>query len=193
MIAPVTLELLAGMFPAERITRVPFERQGGILTHGASRDFLAGTGVPRADGVLIDVRDDLADGLTPYLSHRPHADLSRYGDVPSDPARWLHLGTAFSSDIVLDGNTGTVYDVNAEVRAVLPLHTDLSSMVYGMWLLKHRRADYDPEELDGMLPVEESERIADEIQAELSRIDPLPFARAGWWEGVVTDIAGGMW
>lgn len=193
MIAPVTAELLLGAFPAEQISRTPLDRQSAILSHTASRAFLADIGIPRAEGVLFEIRDDLADGLTPLLSHRPSADFSEYEGAPAEFGHWIHLGKAVYSDIALDGTTGIVYDINDEVRAIQPLHTDLSSMVYGMWLLKKRRADYAPEGLNEMLPVEETERIADEIQAELSRIDPLPFAEPGWWESVVADIAGGMW
>lgn len=193
MIAPVTAELLRGVFPAEQISRTPLDRQGAVLGHAGSRAFLADIGIPRAEGVLFEVRDDLADGLTPLLSHRPAADLSAYEGAPSGFGHWIHLGKAVHSDIALDGETGIVYDVNDEVRAIQPMHSDLSSLVYGMWLLGKRRADHAPEGLSEMLPVEENERIADEIQAELSRVDPLPFAGPGWWEGVVADIAGGMW
>ncbi|MFF8451837.1 SUKH-4 family immunity protein [Streptomyces leeuwenhoekii] len=193
MIAPVTAELLQGVFPAEQISRAPLDRQSAILRHAESRAFLADIGIPRAEGVLFEIKDDLADGLTPLLSHRPVADFSKYEGAPSDFSHWAHLGKAIYSDIALDGETGIIYAVNDEVRAIQPVHTDLSSMVYGIWLLEKRRADYAPEGMNEMLPVEETERIADEIQAELSRIDPLPFAGPSWWEGVVADIAGGMW
>ncbi|MEU6354414.1 SUKH-4 family immunity protein [Streptomyces sp. NPDC047072] len=193
MIAPVTAELLRDVFPQERISRVPPDRQSAVLAHAESRAFLADIGIPRAEGVLIEIRDDLPEGLTPLLSHRPTADFAEYEDAPDDFTRWIHLGKAATSDLALDGETGIVYDINDEVRAIQPMHTDLSSMVYGMWLLEKRRPDYDPEDTDEMLPVEEMERVADEIQADLSRVDPLPFAGPGWWEGVVSDIAGGMW
>ncbi|CAL9404601.1 hypothetical protein SUDANB6_01528 [Streptomyces sp. enrichment culture] len=193
MIDPVTAELLRGVFPAERIARTPLDRQSAILGHTASRAFLADIGIPVTEGVLFEIRDDLTDGLTPLLSHRPAADFSEYEGAPADFRHWIHLGKAVHSDIALDGTTGIVHDINDEVRAIQPMHTDLSSMVYGMWLLEKRRAEYAPEGSNEMLPVEETERIADEIQAELSRVDPLPFAGPGWWESVVADIAGGMW
>lgn len=193
MIAPITAELLRDVFPAERISRTPQDRQSAVLGHAESRAFLADIGIPNAEGVLFEIRDDLSDGLTPLLSHRPAADFAEYENAPADFGHWIHLGKAVHSDIALDGESGTVYDISDEVRAIQPVHTDLSSMVYGMWLLEKRRPDYDPEDTDEMLPVEELERIADEIQADLSRVDPIPFAGPGWWEGVVSDIAGGMW
>jgi hypothetical protein len=192
MIAPVTAELLEGVFPAEQISRTPLDRQSSILSHAESRAFLAEIGIPKAEGVLFEIRDDLAEGLTPLLSHRPATDFAEYEGAPADFSHWIHLGEAIHSDIALDGETGIVYDIS-ELRQIEPLHTDLSSMVYGMWLLEKRRPDYDPADAGEMLPVEELERIAGEIEAELSRIDPIPFEGPSLWEGVITDIAGGMW
>ncbi|GGZ39319.1 SUKH-4 family immunity protein [Streptomyces poonensis] len=192
MIAPVTAQLLEDLFSAQHISRTPLDRQSAILTHSASRTFLADIGVPKSEGILIDIRDDLTEGLTPLLSHGPTADIPQYHGAPTDLSHWIHLGTAIHSDIALDGKTGMVYNVS-ELRVVTPLHTDLSSMVYGMWLLQKRRPDYDPEDAIHMLPVEESIRISEEIEAELSRLDPIPFATPGPWEGAITDIASGMW
>lgn len=193
MIAPVTVELLEGVFPPECICRTPLDRQSEILGHVDSRAFLADIGIPKAEGVLVEIRDDLAEGFTPLLSHRPATTLENHEGAPADFSHWIHLGTAMSNDMALDGKTGVVYDISDEVRAITPLHADLSSMVYGMWLLQKRRPDYSPEGSVVMLPVEELESISEEIEAELSRIDPMPFDGPTVWEGVISDIAGGMW
>ncbi|WP_175647614.1 SUKH-4 family immunity protein [Streptomyces cyaneochromogenes] len=94
---------------------------GPLPRHTDSRTFLAHIGIPRAEGVLFEIRGDLADGLTPLLSHRPTAGFSTYQGAPADFTDWVQLGKAVYSDIALDGASG---------------------IVYGMWPLEKRRTRF---------------------------------------------------
>ncbi len=67
--APVTARLLEDLLSAQHVSRTPLDRQSTVLVHAESRTFLADIGIPKSDGALIHIRDDLAEGLTPLLSH----------------------------------------------------------------------------------------------------------------------------
>ncbi|MEU1618657.1 SUKH-4 family immunity protein [Streptomyces sp. NPDC005722] len=192
MIASVTPALLAEVFAPGRIVRVPLDVQGDLLVHEDTARFLAEVGLPRADGVLFELREDLADGLTRLSAHRDVGRLVAFEGFTSDAHHWLHLGRAFSSDVVLDGRTGSVRAINPDTRRIEEVHTDVSGMAYGMYLLERRRPDYDPP--DEFPEIDDLIAVAEDIREALSRVDPLPYADGdGIWETVHDAVSGGMW
>ncbi|MEU6344922.1 SUKH-4 family immunity protein [Streptomyces sp. NPDC046977] len=192
MIAPVTPALLAEVFAPETIVRVPLDRQGDLLVHQDTARFLAEVGLPRAEGLLFELREDLADGLTPLSAHRDVERLVDFEGFTPDLRGWPHLGRAFSSDVVLDGRTGAVHAVNLDTRRIEKVHTDLSGMAYGMYLLERRRPDYDPPE--EFPEIDDLIAVAEEIREALSQVDPVPYADGdGVWETVHDEVSGGMW
>lgn len=192
MIASVTPVLLAEVFAPEWIVRVPLDLQGDLLVHQDTARFLAEVGLPRAEGVLFELREDLADGLTPLSEHRDVSQLVDLEGFTSDAYRWLHLGRVFSSDVVLDGKTGSVHAINLDARRIEKVHTDVSGMTYGMYLLERRRPDYDPP--DEFPEIDDLIAVAEEIREALSQVDPVPYMDGdGVWETVLDEVSAGMW
>ncbi|MFE0630629.1 SUKH-4 family immunity protein [Streptomyces sp. NPDC058864] len=188
----MTRALLAEVFALERIVRVPLDVQGDLLVHQDTARFLAEVGLPRAEGVLFELREDLADGLIPLSEHRDVSQLVDLEGFTFDAYGWLHLGRALSSDVVLDGKTGSVHAINLDVRRIEKVHTDVSAMAYGMYLLERRRPDYDPP--DEFPEIDDLIAVAEEIREALSQVDPVPYRDGdGVWETVRDEVSAGMW
>jgi hypothetical protein len=191
VIAPVTPGLLSEVFTPEQIVRVPASLQGEHITHQETRRYLAEVGLPLSEKALCEIREDLGSGLVPLRDRRDTSKLEAYPGYSPEIGGWVHLGRALYSDIALDGKTGIVYQINDEISTIPKVHTDLSSLAYGTYVLERRKADYDSEdfpEIDDLI------QVAEQIQEEISRVDPAPFADGdGVWDALVTDMSGGMW
>jgi hypothetical protein len=75
---------------------------------------------------------------------------------------------------------------------IAKVHRDLSSLAYGTYVLEGRKAEYDTSE--DIPEIDDLIRVAEEIEEEMSRIDPAPFADGdGVWDALVIDMSGGQW
>lgn len=107
-----------------------------VLVHAPTRRFLRETGLPER-GVLFRLEEDC-----------PLARLADYRDeqrpaavLPAGAERYVRLGRlAGGGSVVIDGAEGAVLYWNERTGALLPLHTDVSTLAFTLWLLHHERA-----------------------------------------------------
>lgn len=163
------------------------------LTHGPSRRFLCGTGLPE-NGFLFSLDTDLP--LRTFAEHC--ADDDRHGLPAGLPAgradRLIRLGDlADDHSLLLDGTTGAVFSWN-EPHAVLHfLTTDLSTLAVTLWLL-HRERSLDAEPGSALTSEAWEQSVVTAIQV-LSALDPVGTAAdADWhrWTELLQDEVGGV-
>ncbi|MBO8195678.1 SUKH-4 family immunity protein [Streptomyces oryzae] len=192
----VTRPLLEEVFGEDGLLRLPARLLHPRMTHGPTRRFLTEVGIP-AGGIDPHFWAD-----TPLRCHLPVSEEPAWQEVserlraaeglPGPLEDLFHLDFLVYGDLLLDGRTGLVYEVDEGFEGVLPAHRDLESYAYLMYAL-HRglrrwRVDAKDAHRDARY------WVADDLVLALRAYDPLPFADPERiWAGHFDDLADGIW
>ncbi|WP_443280221.1 SUKH-4 family immunity protein [Streptomyces sp. 8N114] len=192
----VTRALLEEVFGEEGLLRLPPSLLHPGMTHEPTRRFLTEVGIP-VGGIDPHFWAD-----TPLRCHIPISEEPAWQEVseqlraaeglPGPLEALFHLDFVAYGDLLLDGRTGIVHEVDEGLERVLPAHRDLESYTYLLYALHrglrrwrvgakdaHRDAAY---------------WVADDLVLDLRTYDPLPFADPERiWAGHFDDLAYGIW
>ncbi|MFJ9110630.1 SUKH-4 family immunity protein [Streptomyces sp. NPDC102283] len=111
------------------------------------------------------------------------------GAVPDSCRHWLVLGLFADTTLALDPDRGTVHALGEGVNGLLhkPIHRDVESLVYALTRFEtlHRQLANDDEEAEGRV---------DALRAEITSVDPLPFAdEDSPWHLALEEVVDGIW
>ncbi|MFC3347340.1 SUKH-4 family immunity protein [Streptomyces echinoruber] len=134
--------LLEQEFGARRVVRFEDIDFPVTLTHEPTRRFLRDTGLPEDGRVICPDTDIPLPTLTEfYAFERP--GIFEPGELPPAADRFIRVGR-FTDDthLVLDGATGALLTFCEQGARLHPLHQDVSTLAFVLWLLhrEQRRA-----------------------------------------------------
>jgi hypothetical protein len=115
---------------------------------------------------------------------------SNTGTVPEKCSGWLVLGMFADTTLALDPDTGTVHEVgDGDTQfAHKQIHRDVESLVYA--LTSFQRLLEELENNEG----EDVETRADNLRAEITHFDPLPFeSEDSQWSLALEEVIDGIW
>ncbi|MGC9500978.1 SUKH-4 family immunity protein [Streptomyces sp. WG7] len=163
------------------------------LTHEPTRRFLRGAGLPEG-GPWFSPDTDVP---LPTLEEYRADDAPRSAPLPRGADRLVRLGRlAGGAGLVVDGATGAVLSWSEGESVPRPLNTDVSTLVFTLWLLHREKArDVEHELTDAY------GRLADTMIRTWAAVDTLtrdPVVRATptdddrcSWPGMFEGRAGG--
>ncbi|MEU5084971.1 MULTISPECIES: SUKH-4 family immunity protein [Streptomyces] len=151
---------------------------------GETLDFLVRTGIPSAEDF------EFSFGLPAEFDARFVWDCA----LPGGVRRVVKIGNLPVNAVVVDPDTGIVYQYTDATRQAIPIHGDVSSLVKTMvsflgYISSYSRGEHEDED-------EEYARRKREVAALLDgirRIDPLPFAHEhSEWVELFDNLEGGV-
>lgn len=156
------------------------------LTHEPTRRFLRETGLPE-DAVHFHLDTDVP--LSTLAEH--HADEPG-ARLPAGAEHLIRLGCLVEDNsLVIDGTTGAVWHWSAPEATLHPLHTDVSTLAFTLWLLHHERA-LDESVDHGLSEGPYAQLVAIVLQV-MAAVDPTGTdADRNYWTEAFQDEAGGV-
>ncbi|MET9292657.1 SUKH-4 family immunity protein [Streptomyces sp. NPDC003077] len=181
---------------AGHVLRVPTGMQPPQLTHTGTREFLADVGIPVITGMPFAFPGP-PWRLPPLTASVAAYEVEALGEPPVPLDRLFLLGRAVDNHLTLDGASGAVYLADTLGGTWELVHSDLSSLTYGICLLHkcyaRELAAMDDAEVDGDAYVDALEEIAERVERELARVDGAAFEPLNsLWDAILTDVAGGI-
>ncbi|MGP3987204.1 SUKH-4 family immunity protein [Streptomyces sp. 3N207] len=192
----VTRALLEEVFGEEGLLRLPPSLLHPRMTHEPTRRFLTEVGIP-VGGI-----DPYFWADTPVRCHIPISEEPAWQEVseqlhateglPGPLEALFHLDFLAYGDLLLDGRTGVVHEVDEGFERVLPAHRDLESYTYLLYALHRGLRRWRVGAKDAH--PDATFWVADDLVLDLRTYDPLPFADPERiWAGHFDDLADGIW
>ncbi|MEU2441340.1 SUKH-4 family immunity protein [Streptomyces rubradiris] len=192
MLFDIDYEMLAEAAGEEEVYRLPESTAAQYGFTGESLDFLAHTGILSAEDF------ELSFGLPAEFDARFVWDCAVEREngwtIPDGVERVVKIGNLPVNAVVVDPDTGIVYQYTDAVQEAIPIHGDVSSLVKTMvsflgYVSSYSRGENEDED-------EEYARRKGEVGALLDgirRIDPLPFAHEhSEWVELFDNLEGGI-
>ncbi|MGI5346965.1 SUKH-4 family immunity protein [Streptomyces sp. CA-250714] len=192
----LTRTMLEEVFGEDGLLRLPPHLLHPRMTHGPTRRFLTEVGIP-AGGMDPHYWEG-----TPLRCHIPiaedpsweetAAELRTAEGLPGPLEDLFHLDFLGYGDLLLDGRTGIVHEVNEWHEGMLPAHRDLESYTYLLYALHRGLRRWRVHAKDAHRDAQYW--VADDLVLDLRTYDPLPFADPERvWAGHFDDLASGIW
>ncbi|MEU4970397.1 SUKH-4 family immunity protein [Streptomyces smyrnaeus] len=192
----LTRPVLEEVFGAEGLLRIPSRLLHPRMVHGPTRRFLSEVGIP-AGGVSPDFWKDGSSRCRVPLDEDPHwaevaEELRAVQGLPAPLENLFHLDFLGYGDLLLDGRTGIVHEVDEGLEQVLPAHRDVETYTYLLYRLHRDLRRWRVEAKDAH--PDATYWVADNLVLDLRTYDPLPFADPERvWAGHFDDLASGIW
>ncbi|GAA1279595.1 SUKH-4 family immunity protein [Streptomyces aureus] len=190
MIFELSRDDLVQAFDEEQVRQVPTEVGQAVGFSGETLGFLTEVGLPENEFVSFPEFDGADSGFRPISLE----ELGSTWNLPASAANWVLLGNFEISAIVADTQTGEVHQLAEGIMRPIPLHKDLSSLVYTITQLTKivgsLPEDYEDDEelLEGL------GETLDTLKSEIRLRDHRPFGdEHSEWVEIVTNVGAGMW
>lgn len=188
MLWDVTSDQLAAALRPDEVVRTDPSAAATAIVHTDTVAFLSEVGVPRCGG-LFEIDASLAAAST--------SEGFVIDDEDSDPVIELSIGELGSlgclqeASVYVRRSDGAVFAVwDGEEEDFEQLNADVSSLAKLLLLIQTKSPDPALGYTDA-LPL--YSQAAREIKAEMTGVDPTPFADPdGFWTGYLDSFAGGM-
>jgi hypothetical protein len=185
-------ETLAGAIGEDEVHRLPESTATQYGFTGETLDFLVHTGIPSAEDFEISF------GLPAEFDARFVWNCAEEREngwtFPARVERVVKIGNLPVNAVVVDPDTGIVYQYTDAVREAIPIHGDVSSLAKTMasflgYISSYRRGEHEDEDEEYARRKREVDALLDEIR----RIDPLPFAHEySEWVELFDSLEGGI-
>jgi hypothetical protein len=188
MIFSTTRQELVATFGEDRIRLVPREAAEAVGVGGETLRFLSEIGLPENEFISFAG----VEGTSTALRKVPVQELGGTWDLPPSASDWIMLGNFEISAVVLDARSGEVHQLAEGIMRPIPLHGDVSSLVYTVCqltrLVQGLPEDYDEDEEF----LEELEGTVDALKRSIAAQDPRPFGHEySEWVEIFTSIGAG--
>lgn len=190
MIFELSRDELVQTFGEEHLHRVPAIMAQAAGFSGETLAFLTENGLPENQFISFPTPDGTDSGFRPVS---PEA-LGDTWTLPADATDWVFLGNFEISAVTADTRTGELYELAEDIMPPVPLHGDLSSLVYTITELTKIVASLPEDFEDDEEFLESLGETLDTLKGEIGLRDPRPFGdeRSEWVE-IVTQIGAGVW
>ncbi|MFD3622216.1 SUKH-4 family immunity protein [Streptomyces sp. NPDC058676] len=190
MIFELSHDDLAQTFGAEHVRRVPLPAAQAAGFTGEALALLTNVGLPENEFLSFPDFDEAEAGFRQV----PFEELEAKWHLPPSAANWVFLGNFEISALVVDTQTGEVHQLAEGIMRPIPLHSDLSSLLYTITeltkIVESLPEDYEDDDdfLEGL------ERTVDGLKNDISLRDAHPFdGEYSEWVEIVTSIGSGTW
>ncbi|MFF3331186.1 SUKH-4 family immunity protein [Streptomyces sp. NPDC002888] len=181
---------LVQTFGAEHVRQVPLAAAQAAGFTGEALALLANVGLPENQFISFPDFDDADTGFQQVSLE----ELGATWHWPSSAANWVYLGNFEISAIVMDTQTGEVHQLAEGIMRPLPLHADLSSLLYTITELTKIVGSLPEDYEDNDEFLEGLEETVDGLKSDVSLRDANPFgSEHSEWVEIVTNIGAGMW
>ncbi|SEK55614.1 SUKH-4 family immunity protein [Streptacidiphilus jiangxiensis] len=189
MLFPLTSDDLTSVLPPEQVVRTDWSAAAEVIAAPDAVAFLSEVGVPWCSGVF-HLGSSLAPTSTPDRLVSERGSLPMVIDTP-----FGELGSLGGLQYVLvyvRRSDGVVFATSENSdEGYERIHSDVSSLSKLLLLIESKAPDPD-------LPYAEAlplyARAAAEIEAEISAVDPAPFADPdGFWTDFLDSFGGGIY
>ncbi|MEV4339560.1 SUKH-4 family immunity protein [Streptomyces sp. NPDC049590] len=190
MLFDIDYEMLAETVGEDEVSRLSESTAAQYGFAGETRDFLVHTGIPSAEDF------ELSFGLPAEFDGRFVWDCAEEREngwtFPDGVRRVVKIGNLPVNAVVVDPETGIVYQYTDAVQEAIQIHGDLSSLVKTMvsflgYISSYSRGEHEDEEYA------RRKREVDALLDGIRRIDPLPFAHGhSEWVELFDNLEGGV-
>ncbi|MFF0159185.1 SUKH-4 family immunity protein [Streptomyces sp. NPDC005263] len=183
------------MVGVEEVHRLPEATAARYGFAGETLDFLVRTGIPSAEEY------ELSFGLPPEFDAGFIWDcaeaVERGWTFPDGVKKLVKIGNFPINAVVVDPETGVVYQYTDASKEAIPVHGDLSSLaktlISFLGYVESYSTDEDEDEDDDAEYVRRKREV-DELAAGIRLVDPLPFAHEySEWVELFDNLEGGMY
>jgi hypothetical protein len=190
MIFETSRDELIQTFGEKQIHRVPATAAQAAGFSGDTLAFLTDMGLPENQFISFPT----FDGTDPRFRPVSFEELGSDWNLPASATNWVFLGNFEISAVAADTQTGELYQFTEDIMRPIPLHGDLSSLVYTITeltkIVESLPEDYDDDE-DFLESLGET---LDALKGEIGLQDPRPFTdERSEWAAIVTNIGAGTW
>ncbi|WSQ08646.1 SUKH-4 family immunity protein [Streptomyces sp. NBC_01231] len=190
MIFELSRDDLVQTFGAERVRQVPLPAAQAAGFTGEALALLTNLGLPENEFVSFPDFDDAESGFRRV----PFEELGATWNLPPSAVNWVFLGDFEISAVVMDTHTGEVHQLAEGIMRPVPLHGDLSSLLYTITELTKIVGDLPEDYEDDDEFLEGLGETLDALKSGISLHDPRPFgSEHNEWVEIVTNIGAGMW
>ncbi|OKK21637.1 hypothetical protein AMK09_14380 [Streptomyces sp. CB02488] len=193
MIFELSRDELIQTFGEERVHQAPYEAAKAAGFSGEALEFLTTTGLPENEFVSFPEFDEAGSGFRPVSP----VEHDRTWNLPAAAINWVFLGNFEISAVVADTRTGELYQLAEGIMRPVPLHGDLSSLVFTITELSKivggLREEHEDDEDDEEL-IEALGESLNTLKDEIGDRDPRPFRDEHCeWVEIITNIGAGLW
>ncbi|WP_042422641.1 SUKH-4 family immunity protein [Streptacidiphilus anmyonensis] len=189
MLFPLTSDDLTSALPPGQVARTERSAAAEVIADADAVAFLSEVGVPWCSGVF-HLGASLAAAATPDRLVSERGSLPMVIDTPLGELG--SLGALQYTLVYVRREDGVVFASSEDAdEGYERIHSDVSSLSQLLLLVESKSPDPD-------LPYAEAlplyARAAAEIEAEISAVDPAPFADPdGFWTGFLDSFGSGMY